>query len=116
MDADPGVVLLTAVEPEFDVVDMPIDDYVVKHGLQSAVVDAVDRVLDRATLEDRVREYLALSAKRSVLRAETSRVEREHDEAYARLVERLERLDAELDEPVTDVDPETLREVLADAD
>lgn len=115
LDADPGIVMLTAVEPEFDVVDMPIDDYVVKHGLRSELLDAVDNVLERASMEDRLREYLALSAKRSLLRAETSRVERANDPAYTRLVERLERLEAELDEPVADVEPDTLREVLSDA-
>ena len=116
LGVDPGIVMLTAVEPEFDVVDMPIDDYIVKPGLKTEVIETVGAVLERASLEDPVREYLALAAKRSLLRAETSAVGREDSESYAALVERLERLEADLDDPVevatADVGTKTVREML----
>lgn len=100
LDVDPGVVMLTAVEPEFDVVEMDIDDYVVKPGVKKEVVETVAAVLERATLEDPVREYLALAAKRSLLRTETSAVGREDSESYTELLDHLERLEDELDDPV----------------
>ncbi|WP_255194929.1 winged helix-turn-helix transcriptional regulator [Halorarius litoreus] len=101
LDVDPGVVMLTAVEPTFDVVEMPIDDYVVKPGLKNEVIETVAAVLERTSLDDPVREYLALAAKRSLLRAETPAVSREDNASYATLVDRLEQLETDLDDPVT---------------
>ena len=113
---DPGVVMLTAVEPEFDVVDMAIDDYIVKPGLKTEVVETVGAVLDRTSLEDPVREYLALAAKRSLLRTETSAVGREDSASYAALVDRLEQLETDLDDPVetatSEAGTKTVREML----
>lgn len=114
LGVDPGVVMLTAVEPEIDVVEMNCDDYVVKPALKTELLDTVASVLERTAMEDPVREYLTLAAKRSLLRAETADVEREDSEAYGDLLARLEELEAELGETSEDVKQETARRLLAD--
>ena len=111
---DPGVVMLTAVEPEPEVAGMDVDDYIVKPALKKDVVETVAEVLERRGLEDPVREYLALSARQSLLQAETSPAEREDSEEYQQLLARLEQLEDELDDPIEGVETETVRGLLAD--
>lgn len=97
---DCRVVMLSAVDPDFDIVDMGFDAYIVKPGFRSEVRDVIADVLARDTHDERVQEYLALSAKAALLRAEKSDDELRASEEYTRLVERLERLKADLDDPV----------------
>ncbi|WP_254829369.1 winged helix-turn-helix transcriptional regulator [Haloglomus salinum] len=111
---DPGVVMLTAVEPETEVAGMDIDDYVVKPALQKDVLEAVAAVLERQGLEDPVREYLALSARQALLEAETTPSEREHSEEYQALLDRIEQLEDLLDDPIEGVENESIRGLLAD--
>lgn len=114
LDQECAVVMLTAVEPDFDVVDMGFDDYVVKPGFKDELVDVVEDVLQRAGLDDPVREYLALSAKRRLLEGQTTVEEREASEEYRRLVDRLEELETQLGDPEELVeDSDTVRELLA---
>lgn len=97
---DCRVVMLSAVDPDFDIVDMGFDAYIVKPGFRSEVRDVIMDVLARDTHDEGVQEYLALSAKKALLRAEKSDTELRTSEKYARLLERLERLRAELDDPI----------------
>ncbi|WP_336342966.1 winged helix-turn-helix transcriptional regulator [Halalkalicoccus ordinarius] len=95
---DCRVVMLSAVDPDFDVLDMGFDGYVVKPGFRDEIRDVITDVLARDMHEQPVQEYLALSAKEALLRAEKTRTELRENDAYVRLVERLERLETELDE------------------
>lgn len=114
LDQECAVVMLTAVEPDFDVVDMGFDDYVVKPGFKDELVDVVEDVLQRAGLDDPVREYIALATKRRLLEAQTTAEEREASDDYQRLTERLAELETQLGDPEELVgDSETIRELLA---
>lgn len=99
---DVRVVMLTAVDPDFDVVEMNFDEYLSKPVLESELKDAVADVLSRKAYDETVLEYLSLVARRSILDGAKSPVEREDSEEYARLVERIEELEAELDQPIED--------------
>jgi DNA-binding HxlR family transcriptional regulator/DNA-binding response OmpR family regulator len=112
LSIDCGVIMLTAIEPDFDVVELGIDDYIVKPGRKSDLTETVADVLERSALDDRVREYLALTAKRALLRAETTAVERERSEEYAALVARLDQLRTTLEGPTDDIDTDTLHDML----
>lgn len=114
MDVHPAVVMLTAVEPDFDVVEMGCDDYIVKPGQKQTVIETVEDVLDWTALDPRVREYLSLSALRSLLAAETTERERERDERFARLTERMAELEREMEDGSRDVDPKELQDLFAD--
>lgn len=114
LDQESAVVMLTAVEPDFDVVDMGFDDYVVKPGFKDELVDVVEDVLQRAGLDDPVREYIALATKRRLLEAQTTAEEREASDDYQRLTDRLAELETQLGDPEELVeDSETIRELLA---
>lgn len=112
---DCAVVMLTAIEPDFDVVDMGFDDYIVKPGFKEDIVETVEDALTRRSLDDHVREYLAVTAKRRLLEAETTAEERADNEAYRQLLDRIDRLETELDDPEDVVgESRPVQEFLAD--
>ncbi|WP_101298248.1 HalX domain-containing protein [Halegenticoccus soli] len=61
--------MLSAVEPDFDILEMGFDDYVVKPGDRERLLETIADVLARNAYDDAVYEYLTLSAKRALLEA-----------------------------------------------
>jgi DNA-binding response OmpR family regulator len=78
---DGRVIMVTAIDPGFDVLDMPFDDYLCKplerEDLRAAVSQQCT-VLGYQTLG----EYFSVESTRSVLEAELPADEREENEAY----------------------------------
>lgn len=110
---DCGVVMLSAVEPDFDIVDMGFDAYIVKPGFREEVVETVTDVLAREMHNDPLREYLALLAKESLLRAEKSDIDLVASNEYDRLRARLAELEAQLEDPTDVADDEQLQAILS---
>lgn len=81
------VIMITAIDPDFDVLDMPFDDYLCKPVEREDVRTAVEHqcaILGYETLG----EYFAVEAKRSVLEAELPASELEAHDEYADLERR----------------------------
>jgi DNA-binding HxlR family transcriptional regulator/DNA-binding response OmpR family regulator len=93
------VVMLTAVEPDFEIADMPFDAYVVKPGFRPELESVIEDVLDRADSDDLVVECLSLRARRALLESEMTTAELSNSTEYRRLVERLDELESRLDNP-----------------
>lgn len=110
---DCGVVMLSAVEPDFDIVDMGFDAYIVKPGFREEVVETVTDVLAREMHNDPLREYLALLAKESLLRAEKSDIDLVASNEYDRLRARLAELEVQLEDPTDVADDEQLQAILS---
>ena len=72
---DARVAMVTAVDPDFDIVEMGFDDYVTKPPTREALVETITDLLERSERADRVREYQSLLSKRTVLEAEKSEAE-----------------------------------------
>ena len=107
---DLQVVMVTALEPTMDVVDMPFDDYVVKPATEEELREVVERQLVRASYDTRLNEYLRLKSKLDVLREEKSEAELEESDRFEMLTvlaqslyddiqEMLEEHDLDADEP-----------------
>ena len=94
---DVRVVMVTAVDPDFDILDMPFDDYLVKPVTSEEVADAVATMLARASYDETLREYFALAEKKATLEAEKPTRELERSERYAELTERVRRLETRAD-------------------
>ncbi|AQL44640.1 HoxA transcriptional regulator (plasmid) [Halorientalis sp. IM1011] len=99
LNVDCRVVMLTAVEPDFDVAEMPFDAYVVKPGFKPELESVIEDMLNRPSEDEPVLEYLSLRARRALLESEMTRGELSTSTEYRRLVERLEELQEQLDEP-----------------
>ncbi|MFB6119362.1 response regulator [Halosegnis sp.] len=97
-DYDCRVLMVTAVDPDFDIVDMPFDDYLSKPVDQETLQATVDRLLQVDTYDDQMSELYAVSQKLATLETETSAAAREESTKYAELVDRRDELQATLTE------------------
>lgn len=82
---DCQVVMVTALEPTMDIVDMPFDDYVVKPAKKEELIDVVRRQCARATYDTQYQEYLRLKSKIDVLREELDDEELADNDRYEML-------------------------------
>jgi CheY-like chemotaxis protein len=85
------VIMVTAIDPGFDVLDMPFDDYLCKPVEREDIRDAVAQqctVLGYETLG----EYFSAASKRSVIETELPEDERADHEEYRAVVDETERL------------------------
>ncbi|RLM94742.1 response regulator [Halobellus sp. Atlit-38R] len=64
---DCRVAMMTAVEPDTDIVEMPFDEYLVKPVDEDSVTGTVEELLVRSEFDERVREYFALESTEAVL-------------------------------------------------
>lgn len=62
-----GVVMLTAVEPEVDIVDLDVDDYLTKPVTEAELKSSISEVLEIKEYDPQLRDYFSLSNKRDVL-------------------------------------------------
>ena len=104
------VVLVTALEPTLDAVDMAFDDYLVKPTDEAEVTAVVERQVLRATYDAQVNEYLRLRSKIDVLREEKSESELAESDRFEMLTVLVESLYDDLQAVVDD------HEAIADVD
>ncbi|MFB6108339.1 MAG: response regulator transcription factor [Haloplanus sp.] len=104
---DVRVVMVTAVDPGFDIVEMRIDDYLVKPVDEHDLVETVERMVVRDTYDDQLQEKFRLVEKKVTLEAAKTPTELESSEEYAELTHQLSELEENLDTAVdefTDTD------------
>jgi len=96
-DLDCRVAMVTAVEPDFDILEMGFDAYLSKPVESTELHDTVTRLLDRSAYDDLLQEYYALVEKRATLESIKSDAELAGNDRYQGLVGRIESLRTELD-------------------
>lgn len=94
------VAMVTAVEPDFDILDMGFDDYLVKPVSYQEMRGTVDRLLRRRDYDEQLDEYAELVSKRAALAAEKNRAQLEMSEEFARLEARVDQLGDRVDRMV----------------
>ncbi|WP_267641543.1 HalX domain-containing protein [Haloarchaeobius amylolyticus] len=103
---DCQVVIVTAVEPDFDIVEMGFDDYLVKPVDASTLNRCIRRLERRSAYDAELREYYSQVTKKAVLEARKSEAALDDSDEYTELRERVEtqadRADQLLDELLTD--------------
>ena len=97
-DLDCKVVMVTAVDPDFDIVEMQCDDYIVKPVDDGQLEEVVDRVLRIAEYSERRQKLGAKKLKRNVLELEMREEELQDSEEYQRLESEIADLEEEVDE------------------
>lgn len=90
---DYQVAMLTAVEPDADIIDLPFDDYRVKPVDENELLGLVEVLLGRADYDDQSQEFFTLASKKAALEVAGN----DDTEEYERLVERLEERREEMD-------------------
>jgi len=94
---DCRVSMVTAVEPDFDIIEMGFDEYIVKPIRRDDLVEVVESLLSRSTYDAQLQEFFSLASKRAALQSQKSQHELENSEAYSDLTERVEQLRTDLD-------------------
>lgn len=97
---DCRVVIVSAVTPDFDIVGMGFDDYLIKPVNRDELLDAVDRVLSRTTYDETLQELHQLVSTQATLKAQKSTAELRASDVYADLQEQIEELQAAADAAV----------------
>ena len=95
------VVMVTAVDPGVEVLEMPFDDYLCKPVDREdvrAVIDQQRQILAYETLG----EFFSVEAKRAVLEAEMSAEKRREHEGYAEIAEQAAHLERRTRRLLTD--------------
>ncbi len=100
---DCRVVMVTAVDPDFDIIEMGFDDYLVKPVSKDELIDVVDRVQTRSSYEADIQRYYSLVSKKSLLETEKSDRELEASEEYTELCKQVDELRGSVDETVADL-------------
>ena len=108
---DCRVAMVTAVAPEFDIVDMEFDHYVSKPVDESDLRMVVDRLLDIQHYDEQLADLYRVVQKIATLEDEMTDSRLDHHEEYASLVEERERLREETHDQIGEMDDENLDDV-----
>jgi len=100
------VAMVTAVEPDFDIVAMGFDDYLVKPVSRDSLKETVENLLRRNEYDDGIQELFALASKKALLESEKDAATLEAHEEYQELSERVAELRSDLDETLSSFDAE----------
>jgi len=110
------VVMLSGVEPDFDILDLPVDDYLTKPVSREAVLDVVETMLSRAVCQRMLREYFSLTARKATLELRKRSDERNASDEYQDLLSELEAKRIALDEMLEQFDGDWRQAILAAVD
>jgi|APHM01.1.fsa_nt_gi Response regulator containing CheY-like receiver, AAA-type ATPase, and DNA-binding domains len=108
---DCRVAMVTAVAPEFDIVDMEFDHYISKPVDESDLKMVVDRLLDIQSYDEQLAELYRVVQKIATLEDEMTDSRLDHHEEYATLVEKRERLREQSHEQIGEMDRDNVDDV-----
>jgi DNA-binding response OmpR family regulator len=95
---DCRVAMVTAVEPDFDILEMGFDAYLSKPVKSDQIRDTVENLLERSEYDSLLQEYYSLVEKQATLEATKTSVELEDSDEYDDLTARIDDLRDDLSE------------------
>jgi len=113
-DLNCRVAMVTAVDPDFDIIDMPFDDYVIKPVSRDDLFETIDRLLTSSEYEETLRRYYALTAKHATLLSNKPESELAESEEFQNLTEEMNELQDDLKETVAGFDEDDFEAAFRD--
>ncbi len=98
------VAMVTAVDPDFDIIEMPFDDYVIKPVSRADLFETINRLLTSTEYEENLRRYYALTAKHATLLANKPESELAESEQFQQLEAELAEIQEDLNETISSFD------------
>lgn len=95
-DLDCRVSMVTAVEPDFDILEMGFDAYLSKPIRSEELHETVENLLDRSEYDGLLQNYYSLVEKRATLEATKSNAELDESEEYDELKGEIDKLQDDL--------------------
>ncbi|MBX0294825.1 HalX domain-containing protein [Halomicroarcula sp. F27] len=102
-DLDCRVVMVTAVDPGFDIVEMPFDDYLTKPVTRADLYETVEEMLARDAYDEQIRQYFAMASKKATLEAEKNAAELDAHDEYHEVTRRVESLKQAADQTIGEI-------------
>jgi len=100
------VAMITAVDPDFDILELGFDAYVTKPVSSAELADVTERLLRRSGYAETLRELFAKVSTRETLVAEKPAFELESDDRYQELQAEIETLREESEAYLSELDSE----------
>jgi len=98
------VAMVTAVDPDFDILEMGFDDYLTKPVSRDELHATIERLLALSDYDVRAQEHFALAQRLATIESEKSTTELEASEEYQSMHDRLMDLRDEMDDLVAGMD------------
>lgn len=93
-----GIAMVTAVQPDFDILDIGFDDYLTKPVDKASLRAVVRSLATRSRYGSAVREYFSLLSKRAALLTEIPEADLQENPDYQDLEDRITELKSEVDD------------------
>ncbi|MFC7057632.1 HalX domain-containing protein [Halovenus salina] len=106
---DCRVAMVTAVNPDFDIIDLRIDDYLVKPVSHEDIRQTVERMLKLEAYNERMQKLTSKKLKRNVLELEKTRAQLSESNEFQQLNDDIDQLEEEVDSITAELDPEGLQ-------
>jgi len=100
------VAMVTAVNPDFDILEMGVDDYLVKPVTRAELTDVVDRLRKVASYNEQLQALTTRKLKRNVLQVEKTETELQESQRYRELQREIDEIAERVDELAADLDVE----------
>jgi DNA-binding response OmpR family regulator len=107
---DCQVAMLTAVEPDQDIVDLPFDDYKLKPVSQDELVGLIETLIEKATYDSLSQRYFTLASKKAALEVAGN----DENEEYEELLDQLDEVRGEMDDVLDTVGARAAFQELSD--
>jgi DNA-binding response OmpR family regulator len=92
------VAMVTAVDPDFDVIEMGFDDYLTKPIDREGLESAIETLLERKEYDTAMQEYYSLVSKKAALESSKPASELEASEEYDDLVDDIDALEDDVED------------------
>ena len=101
-----GVAMITAVNPDFDILELGFDAYLTKPVVASELIDVTERLIRRAEYTDILQAFFAKLSTREALLAQKPTFELETDKRFRELEAEIEALREESEAYMSELDGE----------
>ena len=96
------VAMVTAVDPDFDIIEMGFDDYVTKPVDKDDLVEVTERLLALNDFDETLSDHFALAQKAAALKTEKTEEELESHDRYNEIVEEMDGMKDDIEEGIED--------------
>lgn len=108
------VAMVTAVEPDFDIVSMGFDDYLVKPVSRDDLFETVESLAERAEYDEAIARHYSLLSKKNLLEDRKPQKELDESEEYSQLLGSIEEIEDRIDEISEGMTSEDFEAVMRD--
>jgi len=111
---DCQVAMVTGVNADFDIIDIPFDDYLSKPVSEDDLKAVIERLHRRSTYDDALQSYFSLVSRQATLQAEKQPEQLAGNDEYTQLLNNIERRKEELDSLTDQLDEEDVNAFFTD--